>query len=182
MKNAKTPHSHLLRVYALAIAALCLVGLVTLLTGDWLTPLTTIGLGMGFMKFDNDPAVYKTKALPAGATTTVSDGIDLMNTDRGDFLANLELLIQTPALATGELPDAATIIFDVYHDTDPEFGSEELLMDNVLTVTGAGGAGAAAAEKRVRFPVDVHRYIRVKATGVAATDADALEFTARLVF
>lgn len=179
-----TPHTKTLLAYAGAIALFCLFGAVSYATGDFVTPFVGLGLGMGFAKKDNDSQVYKTLALPgAGSTTVATAGIDLKNTARGDFLANVELLIEAPLLAVGELPNSETITYDVYHDTASDFGSESLLMDNVLTQTGAGGAGAAAAEKRVRFPVDVARYIRVKATSSSGSvDADAKEFSARLVF
>lgn len=133
---------------------------------------------MGFSL--NDEALAVTKALPNGAATVSSDGIDLENGSKGDFLADCELQIEAPELAVGDLGNGATMIYDVYHDTASDFSSETLLMDNVITQTGAGGVGAAAQTVSRRLPVDVKRYVRVKATNSAAGDASDKSFTARL--
>jgi len=135
---------------------------------------------MGFNVIDNSMVV--SIALPADASTVSTAGIDLLVGSDGDHLADMELKIAAPALATGELGDAATMIYDVYHDTASGFGSEALLMDNVITQTGAGGAGAAAQTVRVRLPVDVNRYVRVKATNSAAGDASGKTLTVSPVF
>lgn len=139
---------------------------------------------MGYQMKDADGSVYKTQALPgAGSTTVQTAGIDLQNTDRGDFLANCEVLCESPALLVGELPNATSITFDLYHAVSPDFSDETLLQDNVITQTGAGGVGAAAASKQLRLPVDVAQHIRLKATSSSGSvDADAKNFSMRLVF
>ena len=137
---------------------------------------------MGFQLNDDDSAVKVTKALPNGAATVASDGIDLGHGTKGDFLAACELEIAAPALAVADLANGDTMTYDVYHDTASDFSSETLLMDNVITQTGAGGAGAAAQTVAVRLPVDVKRYVRVKATNSAAGDASDKSLTARLRF
>lgn len=137
---------------------------------------------MGFNLQDDDASVKKTRALPNGAATVSSEGIDLGHGSRGDHLAEVELQIEAPALVVGDLADAATMTYDVYHDSDAAFGSEALLMDNVITQTGAGGAGAAAQTKAVRLPVDVNRYVRVKVTNSGAGDASDKTATIRLKF
>jgi len=141
-----------------------------------------LGAGMTLAIKDDDPSLKKTVALPASDTTVASAGIDLGHGGNGDFAARAELLVSAPALAVGELANASTMIYDVYHDTASDFGSEALLHSAVITQTGAGGAGAGAAEKRVALPVDVHRYIRVKATNSVDADASAKSLTAQLVF
>jgi hypothetical protein len=52
-----------------------------------------------------------------------------------------------------------------------------------LEVTGAGGAGAVAANRRVRLPADVRRYLRAKAAVEAAGGNNtAKSLTLALVF
>ncbi len=129
-----------------------------------------------------DASLSVTKALPNGAATTASDGIDLGHGANGDFLADCELLIEAPALGVTPMPNAKTMTYDVYHDTDAAFGSEVKLGTAVLVQTGAGGVGCAAATARFRFPSNVNRHVRVKATGSAVGDASASSFTAGLRF
>ena len=129
-----------------------------------------------------DAQLTKTKALPNGAATIYTDGIDLGVSANGRHLAQCELEISAPALATADLGDAATMKYSVEMDTDSAFGSATALFTDVLTQTGAGGAGAAAATKRVRLPSDVERYVRVKAVNSAAGDASDKSVTAKLLF
>lgn len=135
---------------------------------------------MGFQL--GDKSLEVTKALPNGAATVATDGIDLKNSANGDFLANCELHIEAPALVVGDLANGETMTYDIYHDTASDFSSETLLADNVISQVGADGAGAAAAEARYRFPVDVKRYVRVKATNSGAGDASDKSVTASLKF
>lgn len=166
----------------------CLLAVCLLLLGgnEDLVQICSLSLaasvGMALAVRDASTAVTVTKALPNGAATVVTDGIDLGHGSKGDFLARCELQIEAPALVVGDLANGDTMIYDVYHDTAADFGSEALLLDNVITQTGAGGAGAAAQTKQVRFPVDVNRYVRVKATNSGAGDASDKSLTARLVF
>lgn len=139
-----------------------------------------VGLGMAYTLKDN--ALKKTKALPTGASTVSGDGFDLGHGSRGDFVANCELQIEAPALTTSELPDTQTIIYHVYHSDNSDFSGESLLYGNIITQTGAGGAGAAADTKQCRLPVDVKRYVRVKATKTGAANASTKSMTTRLVF
>ena len=141
-----------------------------------------IGVGMTFSLQDEEAAVKKTLALPTGASTVATAGIDLGHGLKGDFLARSELLITAPLLVVGELANTETMTYDVYHDTASDFSGEALLLKEVITQTGAGGAGAAAASVQVALPAGVSRYIRVKATNSAAADASAKSLTAQLVF
>lgn len=129
-----------------------------------------------------DAALKVTKALPASNTTAVTDGIDLGHGLKGDFLANAELLISVEAVATGLLGNAATHKFSVEHDTDPAFGTAVPLALEILTQTGAGGVGAAAASTRFRLPVDVKRHVRVKCTKSDNVNASTKTFSAQLLF
>jgi hypothetical protein len=129
-----------------------------------------------------DVELTVTKALPNGAATIYTDGIDLGKSANGLHLAECELEISAPALVVGDLADAATMKYSVEMDTDSAFGSITALFADILTQTGAGGAGAAAATKRVRLPSDVERYIRVKAVNSGAGDASDKSVTAKLLF
>lgn len=127
-----------------------------------------------------DAELQVTKALPNGAATVNSDSIDLEHSANGVHVADCELLIEAPALATADLPDTKTMTYDVEHSDDDS--SFEDLANGVLVQTGAGGAGAVAAEARVRLPSTVKRYIRVVATNDGAGDASDKSLTAGLVF
>lgn len=131
-----------------------------------------------------DELLTKTKALPNGAATTTSDGLDLGLSDdgRGDFDEPVEVTVEVPALTTGELPDNETFTLSLFHDSDSAFGTETKLAD-ILIVTGAGGAGAIASNARYRLPSDVKSHLRMKAVGSAsAGDASGKEFTFALNF
>lgn len=171
-----------LAVLALVPLAVMLVGPAYIFSAKMLGLVGSLPLLLGMSLFQRDTQLEQTKALPNGAATVASTGFDTQVGAKGDLLATMELEISSPALTTGELPDTETMIYDVYHDTASDFSGEALLMDNVLTQTGAGGAGAAAASTKVRLPVDVNRYVRVKATNSGAGDASGKTLTERLVF
>ncbi|PQO39349.1 hypothetical protein C5Y96_05705 [Blastopirellula marina] len=141
-----------------------------------------LGLGIGMALSTKDKSLENTKALPASATTVAGDGFNLGHGSRGDFTAQCELEIEAPVLTTGELPDSQTMIYHVYHATASDYSNEALLYGNVITQTGAGGAGAAAQTKQVRLPLDVNPYVRVKAVKSGAGSAAAKSMTTRLVF
>lgn len=128
-----------------------------------------------------DASLQVTKALPNGAAATTSDAIDLGNAS-GDFHADVELLIQVPALGATPMPDAKTMKFQVLGSDQSNLGSPVILADQILILTGAGGAGCAAGEARWKPPSNAPRYIGVKATGSASGDASGSSFTAKLVF
>lgn len=139
------------------------------------------GLAVGMAFALKDAKLKVTKALPNGAASITTDGIDLGHGTRGRFLANGELLISAPALTTAELPDGQTITYSVEHDTASGFGTVATLYAEVLKQTGAGGAGAAAAEVRVRPPSNVKRHVRVKATKAGAANASTKSVTVEVV-
>lgn len=128
-----------------------------------------------------DASLKITRALPSGAATVNSAGLDLGGGPRANNLG-FELLLSAPAVTTGMLGDAATIKYKLQHDTDPAFGTAtDLYGTDVLTQTGAGGAGAVAATKRVALPSDCKRYVRMVATKSATGDASSVSATLELV-
>jgi hypothetical protein len=133
----------------------------------------------GFLRADAN--LKNTRALPNGAATVYSSGIETGNSSRGDFLADCELLLTVPALATGVLGDAATVKYSLQHDDDPAFGSPVALEDDIITQTGAGGAGAAGTSKRFRLPTNVKKNIRLKVVKSASGDASGSSATLELL-
>jgi hypothetical protein len=129
-----------------------------------------------------DAALKVTKALPNGAATVYSDGIDLGHGSKGDFLAEVEFKISAPALTTTQQPDAKTLTYTIQHDDAVGFGTVADLYPGVIVQLGAGGAGAAAATFTARLPVDVKRYVRVKAVGSASGDASGSSLTFEVLF
>jgi hypothetical protein len=128
-----------------------------------------------------DASHEKTFALPNGAAVTQGAGIDTMNSTRGDFSNPHELVVDAPALTTGELGDGQTIVYTVEHDTASGFGTVATLY-TLGTQTGAGGAGSAAAQYKVKLPTNVKRYVRVKATKTGASNASTKSATYGLRF
>jgi hypothetical protein len=129
-----------------------------------------------------DASLNLTKALPNGAAATASDGIDTQASANAHQLADLEFVVNAPALGATPLPDAKTMIYSVEMDHDSAFGSATVLIPELMRQTGAGGGGAAAKEARFRLPSNAERYIRVKATGSASGDASASSFTVKPAF
>lgn len=167
-----------MRPFALLTIAVAIV--IALLLNPGVALAGTILLGMSYLVRDKKLKV--TKALPNGAATTISDGIDLMNGSFGVFTAATELLLSAPALDTADLPDTQTMTYDVFHDSNSDFSTEAKLIEDLIKQTGAGGAGAAAATARLRLPTNVKRHIRVKATNSGAGDASDKSMTIELLF
>jgi hypothetical protein len=111
-----------------------------------------------------DAQLNVTFALPNGAANVSSGGVDLANDAAGDFVANVQFTLSVPALTTSQLPDAGTIIYDVYQSANADLSSPSLVYPSFLTQTGAGGAGVAASTKDFRLPTGVSRYVFIKAT------------------
>lgn len=112
------------------------------------------------------------KALPnAGSGTEVTVSIDL---GPGTKLAHAaELVIVAPALNTTELPDATTVKYSIEDSADD--ASFAAVATNVLTQTGAGGAGDAGlngiseAGGRVGIPSSLRQFVRLSAVTSAGT-------------
>lgn len=111
-----------------------------------------------------DTALRATGALPNGAGSTFTGGIDLGNSPRGDFVADVEIQVEAPALTTGELPNGITMTYDVQDASLADFSDAAVVCAQAVQQTGAGGAGAAAQSRSVRLPTKVRRYIRVRVT------------------
>lgn len=130
-----------------------------------------------------DASLIKTTALPNGANTIYTDGIDLgALSGRGIRDGFCELLIEAPALVVGDLADAATMKYSIQMDDDSAFGSATVVAPDVIVQTGAGGAGAAAASYRWRIPSNCERYIRVRAVNSGAGNASDKSVTMSLLF
>lgn len=129
-----------------------------------------------------DAELIITKALPNGATSVTSDPIDLMLSSRGDLAAQVEFKISAPALATGDLGDAATMKYDILTSASSDMSSPTTVVTAAITQTGAGGAGASATTYTFRLPVDSQRYVAIKATNSAAGDASDKSLTFEAMF
>ena len=97
-------------------------------------------------------------ALPNGAATTHSTVIDLGDIDA--TAENYELEVSVPALAVGIQANGETLTANVVAGatTTPT----AVILGSIIVMTGADGAGSAAASARVRLPSTCARYIRVQ--------------------
>jgi len=129
-----------------------------------------------------DAALKVTKALPGSATTVYSDPIKIGHAAKGDFLAECEVLISAPALNATRLPDTQTVTYFLQCDDNLAFASAAGVGGVLITQTGAGGTGAAAATKRIRLPTDVEGYIRLGMTKTGAADASGVSGTLEMLF
>jgi len=100
-----------------------------------------------------------TTALPAAAANADSDSID-MGSAGSAALESIELEISIPA--TPDLTDDDTITLTVQDSADDSTFATVTELEP-LVVTGAGGAGAAAASIKYRLPSSTRRYINVNA-------------------
>lgn len=130
---------------------------------------------MGFLR--KDANLKGTLALPNGAANTTGAIIDLGLGAYGDLLAQVEFLLTAPALTTTQQPDAKTLTYDIQQSDNADLSSPVALYPGVLVQTGAAGAGALGNTFTFRVPVDVKRYIGVKATGSASGNSSAASAT-----
>jgi hypothetical protein len=146
-----------------------------------LLALLVMGAGMNFAYPSVKDALLKvTRALPAAASATVnSSGIDLgALSASGARIELAEILISAPAVTTTMVPDTKTITYSVQMDDDSAFGSPTTLLASAIVQTGAGGAGAAAATRRIKIPSNCERYIRLVAvSGADVTDSSSVSAT-----
>jgi hypothetical protein len=147
------------------ITLLCLLGM----------SLACLAMGMTFQVADRD--LIRTKALPNGAAAVVTDAVDLGHGTTGRLLANMEFLLEAPAMAVGPMANGKTMIYSIETDNDSAFGSATVVNAALITQTGAGGAGCAAASARFRLPTNCERYVRIKATGSTTGDASGSSMT-----
>jgi hypothetical protein len=144
--------------------------------------LVAMGMAAQFLAADADASMKKTTALSVDDAAASSAGIDLGVGSRGLVPGEMELVITAPALAVAELANTETMTYALYHDTVATFASEALLLDRLIVQTGADGAGAVTAAKRIRLPANTNRYIRVRATPSGNRDKTAKSFVVQLVF
>ena len=128
-----------------------------------------------------DAGVKKTIALPAGALTVNTAGIDLEQTARGEMLAGMEVAMGGPALTVAQLPNGETITYSIEMDSDSAFGTPTAIGGSTVQ-TGAGGAGSAAVAHRAKLPNNCERYIRGKAVKTGAASAATANGTLELLF
>ena len=129
-----------------------------------------------------DADLVQTKALPASAGDASTTAFDLGAAQANqDFLADCEMLVSAPALTTTQMPDTKTATYKVEESADNiTFAT---LLAAVISQVGAAGAGAAAATKRIRLPVNVKRYARLTVTtGAAAGDCSGATMSVALKF
>jgi hypothetical protein len=130
-----------------------------------------------------DASLIFTKALPNTNTAVNTVAIHLQSlTSRGGNFSDVELLIEAPALAVGDLADASTMTYSIQTDAAEAFSTPKTIADAIIVQTGAGGAGAAAVAARFRLPSDVEDWVRVVATNSADADASDKSMTVSLVF
>ncbi len=117
-----------------------------------------------------DALVKVTRALPSSASSTVkSDSIDLGLSSRGDFVQPVEFKVSAPAVNATMAPDTRTFTYEVIHSDSADLSSSSVVYEDCIVQVGASSAGAAAAEKVVRLPVDVKRYVGIQVTSGAST-------------
>lgn len=130
-----------------------------------------------------DNSLKLTRALPNGAATVYSTGLDTGVGPQGSQPANVEYLLSAPAMNATEMPDGKTMIYSILTDTvAPIDGSSTVLYPSVLTQTGAGGAGCAAATFRFKLPSTATRILGFRAVGSASGNATTASATLEAVF
>ncbi len=131
-----------------------------------------------------DTQVKGTRALPSAASTTVDGAaIDLGHGASGDYLAQSEFKVSAPAVTTTMVPDTRTMTYSIIHSDNSDLSSPSVLISSIITQTGAGGAGAAAASATFRVPLDVKRYLGVRiVSGISTTDSSAVSATLEGLF
>jgi hypothetical protein len=139
-----------------------------------------LAVGMTFAVADKE--LNRTKALPNGAANVSTDVLDLGHGTMGRLLAQMEFLVSAPAMNTTEMPNSKTMIYSIETDNDVAFGSPTVVNAALITQTGAGGVGCAAASARFRLPTNCERYVRIKATGSAAGNSSTATMTFQPLF
>jgi hypothetical protein len=144
--------------------------------------------GLAAMLFAVSPAVKDallkvTTALPNGAATVYSTGIDTGVTPAGTHQGDYEWVLTAPAMNATEMPDSKTMTYSILTDTvAPIDASSTVLMPSVIVQTGASGAGCAAATYRFKLPSNAGRIVGVRAVGSASGNATTASLTLEPVF
>jgi len=135
---------------------------------------------MSFLR--KDAQLRATRALPAAAATVNGAAIKLDVASRDQLLAEVQWLITAPALAVGQLANGSTMKYSLITSPNSDGSSPTVIYKDLITQTGAGGAGAAAATSKVRLPADVTGYVGLQVINSAAADASAASATLEAVF
>ena len=160
---------------AVTIHCCCLGGS---LSADWellaaLFSLAPLAASMSGGPSVVDASMKLSLALPSTANTTVTGNtsIDTEASTLADFVATMELLVGAPALNTTQLPNAATMTYNLVASANANLAGAVVIQSAVIVQTGAGGTGAAAASQRARLPTNigtVGRYVGLQATGAVS--------------
>lgn len=129
-----------------------------------------------------DVTLRSTLSLPNGAATTTSTAIDLGHGSNGGNFTDNEFLLEVPAVNATQLPNTQTLTYSVVSSASSDLSSPTVHNAAQLVQTGAGGAGAAAAQVRLRLPSDCKRYVGIKCVKSGAGDASAATATLRMLF
>lgn len=120
-----------------------------------------------------DALLSKLLPLPSAAGAIDGEALQIKGGDIGVPPAGSEAVIELPQLSNIQLPSGSSITARLQHS--PDGSTWTSLYGDLLVQTGAG-AGAAKQSKRIAFPSDCGRYIRLQidaAGSVSATDAIA---------
>ncbi len=133
-----------------------------------------------------DAQVKISVALPNGAATaTPTAGIDTGKVDTGSIgyqEGDFEFILTAPALTTVQQPDGKTTIYNIITSANSDLSAPTTLMPAVITQTGAGSAGSAAATYRFRLPSNSQRYVGFNAVGSTTGDNSAKTATLEGLF
>lgn len=128
-----------------------------------------------------DAQLKGTLALPASASSVNGAAINLYTGTRDNFIADCEVLVTAPVLTVGRLADASTMKYAVTMSANADGSSPTVIYPDVIIQTGAGGAGAAAATKKVRLPSNISGYVALRITNSAAADASGVSATLEII-
>lgn len=129
--------------------------------------------------YNIDKLLTVTKALPAAAANHNSGTLDLGCATPYPAIRKVALKLNVPALTA--LVDAKTVTIKVQDSADDSSYADVAGLDS-LVLTGAGGAGCAAAEKVWNLPDAIRRYVQVNiAVLTAGGDNTAKSITLALV-
>ena len=134
-----------------------------------------------------DALLARSLALPNGAATVVSGSLDLgPKTPLGTTAGHYEFLLTTPALTTAQLPDAATMRYDILGSANADLSAPTILIGGMntdkLTQTGGGGAGAAGTTYRFRVATNAPRYVGYRVVNSNAANASAASALLEMLF
>lgn len=124
-------------------------------------------------------------ALPSAASTTVHTAVQDLDggaarTQLAEAPATIDAFVQIPALSTTILPDTKTYTVTLLGGDTTTPATQ---IGEAFVITGAGGAGAPAAEFHWRFAPGAHRYFWFQiVSGANVTDGSALSATGGIGF